>query len=158
MKTVWLADQARHTITQHSRRRRLRETGGGLFGYETRDAWVIEKALGPGPRARHERFRLVCDHNYLQEAIDRELAASDGTRYYLGDWHTHPLGPARPSGRDRATAASIASNPTVGLRRPLVLIQSTVPWGRSSRPARLQAYYLDRRTRDLAPLRVRRFA
>jgi integrative and conjugative element protein (TIGR02256 family) len=158
MKTVWLADQARHTITQHARRRRLRETGGALFGYENRGAWVIEQALGPGPRARHERFRLVGDHDYLQDAIDRELAASNGTRYYLGDWHTHPLGPARPSCRDHQTAAAIAANPNVGLRQPLVLIQSTVPWGRLVRPARLQAYYFDRRSCDLHPLRIRPFA
>jgi integrative and conjugative element protein (TIGR02256 family) len=157
MKTLWLADDARHTIAELARRRRLRETGGGLLGYENHGTWVVEKALPPGPRARHERFRLVSDQAFLQHAVDRELAASNGTRYYLGDWHTHPLGPARPSARDTSTAAAIAARPTVGLSQPLVLIQATLPWGRSTRPDRLHAYYFDRKSRDLRALQIRLF-
>lgn len=157
VKTLWLADVAKYDIAEHARRRRLRETGGALFGYEADDAWIVEKALGPGPQARHERFRLVSDRTHLQEAIDREIATSDGARYYLGEWHTHLLGPPRPSGRDRASAAAIADRPKTGLRQPLVLIQATIPWGRSIRPGRLCAFYFNAVARDLLPLDVRPF-
>jgi proteasome lid subunit RPN8/RPN11 len=53
---------------------------------------------------------------------------------YLGDWHSHPHGPARPSGQDRETAAAIAACEQARTPYPITLIL-----GRNRRRARLIA-------------------
>lgn len=124
---VWLDAHAREMIAEEAARRRLRETGGGLFGYAVESEVVVNKALPPGHRARHDRTRLVPHPDDVQEEINRVFEESGGRLLYLGDWHTHPLGAARPSGTDMNSARKMAANDAVDLPEPLVLIQATRP-------------------------------
>jgi integrative and conjugative element protein (TIGR02256 family) len=125
MGRVWLDPSAREAIADEAAKRRLRETGGPLFGYQSAGQVVLARALGPGPKARHRRTRLIPDAEHLQRAIDEIHAETEGRLSYIGEWHTHPLGRARPSATDEETAARIAGLRATGLTRPLVLIQST---------------------------------
>jgi integrative and conjugative element protein (TIGR02256 family) len=126
METLWLDIDARGVIEAESARRRLRETGGPLFGYDAEEGGVVVvRAFGPGPNARHRRFHYVPDRRDTQAAIERVFKESDGSHLYLGEWHSHPLGPARPSGTDITTLADIAAEEAVGLRQPIALIQQT---------------------------------
>jgi len=127
MAEVWLEPTARETISVEAAKRRLLETGGPLFGYEVDRGLVVVRALGPGPRTRHHRRRLVPHPGDTQVIIDAVFEESKGQLRYLGDWHTHPQGRAFPSGTDVESAGAIAVDGDVGIERPLVLIQSTRP-------------------------------
>lgn len=128
MTRVWLDALAREAIATEAAGRRLRETGGPLFGYERDEDVVILRALPPGPRARHRRTRLIPDPRDVRAQIDAVFEETAGAYSYLGDWHSHPRGSARPSEVDVGTAAKIAANQAVELPRPLVLIQPTRPF------------------------------
>jgi integrative and conjugative element protein (TIGR02256 family) len=141
LTAVWLSSQAHRLIELEACRYRLRETGGPLLGYEAEDgSLVIEIAHGAGPRARHGRFRYSPDREATQAIIDDALSTSDGCRYLIGEWHSHPLGRAKPSNRDRRSLSDTAADAGVGLSHPVALIQATLPWGRRVRPGQLTAW------------------
>lgn len=128
MPRVWLDGCAREVIALEATKRRLKESGGLLFGYCAPGGVVIVSALPPGPRTRHERARLVPDPRDTQAAIDKVHEESGGRLHYLGDWHSHPRGSARPSGTDSANARKIAADKAVETPKPLVIIQATAPF------------------------------
>ena len=141
---IWLSHGARIAIGREACRWRMRETGGPLFGYEAdEDSVVIESAHGPGPRALHGRFRYKPDREAVATAIEQELAKSDGARYLVGEWHSHPLGRAVASARDRRSVQGMSEDEAVGLKRPVALIQATLPWGRRVRAAEMTAWCWD---------------
>jgi integrative and conjugative element protein (TIGR02256 family) len=58
-------------------------------------------------------------------SINEQLRALSAPLHYLGDWHSHPNGPAQPSATDRATLARLAAHPQVQTHTPLLLIVQT---------------------------------
>lgn len=154
-QTVWVAADAVATIEAHTRRFRLRETGGALFGYEAADGdLVVTEACGPGPNAKHHRFRLVPDRDHTQAAIHRILKSSHGRDTYLGEWHSHPLGRPRPSAKDIETLDDISSQEGVRLPRPLALIQQTQPIRMRTQMGELGAFRWDSESERLDRLSV----
>jgi integrative and conjugative element protein (TIGR02256 family) len=125
METIWIDARAHRLIADESVKRRVRETGGPLFGYAVDGGVVITEARGPGAGARHERSRLVPDPDATQQAIDEIFKASGGEASYVGEWHTHPLGRVRPSRTDIKNAGRIAADAGVDFGEPVVLIQGT---------------------------------
>src|SRR4051794_14610406 len=104
MPKLWLATSAEAVIRAEARSRRFVETGGPLFGYtdpSSRDS-VVAIACGPGPKARHRPRSLAPDPDATDAAIREVHARSRGSFSYIGEWHTHPGGAARPSRRDLA--------------------------------------------------------
>lgn len=155
---IWLSNGARHLIEREACRRRLLETGGPLFGYEARDgSVVIEAARGPGPRALHARFHYRPDRDAIQAAIDEELQASKGQRYLVGEWHSHPLGSAHASERDKQSVIDMAGNTDVGLIRPVALIQATRTWGRRVRATELGGWLWEPHLTEVVSTELRRF-
>jgi integrative and conjugative element protein (TIGR02256 family) len=141
---IWLSHGARIAIAREACRWRVRETGGPLFGYDADDgSVVVESARGPGPGAVHGRFHYKPDREAVAAAIDQELAGSDGARYLVGEWHSHPLGRAVASARDRRSVQGMSEDVAVGLQRPIALIQATRPWGRRVRAAEITAWCWD---------------
>lgn len=142
MTIVWLDVVARAQIEHESRRHRLCETGGPLFGFhEDRTAQVvIVGAGGPGPRARHRRRTFTPDRDAVDRAIARVHDASTGRYSFLGSWHTHPLGRPIPSDTDTDTAAAIATDEASTLPTPLILIHATTFLRKTLRDRDLCAY------------------
>lgn len=122
--TVWLDTRARALIAHETEKRPRTETGGALFGYESDDEIVVACAYGPGPRARHRRTSFDPDPRTTAALIAAVRTSSDQRYRYLGSWHSHPSGMARPSAQDLRTTEVVAAQPDVLLPRPLVLIQS----------------------------------
>lgn len=99
------------------------ETGGMLIGYEAEGGTVvITKLIGPGPNAKHERFRFTPDGDYQQSELEKYFWATNGRETYLGDWHTHPRSDSTPSVMDKYTLARIAKEPLSGTKRPVMAI------------------------------------
>ena len=65
-----------------------RETGGGLFGFETAGGLTVAFVSGPGPNAAHESLLYTSDPAYQQGWHDALVRANG--REYLGEWHSHP--------------------------------------------------------------------
>jgi integrative and conjugative element protein (TIGR02256 family) len=138
--TVWLDPVARHQIEREASHRRFVETGGPLFGFEADEDVVVIGAGGPGPNARHRPRSFRPDRDAVDRAITRVQKASERRYRYLGSWHTHPFGRARPSGTDVAAARGIGEEPEVLLPRPLVVIHATWPTRRTFRDRDLRAF------------------
>lgn len=125
LSVVWLERRAREAIAQEAARRRLRETGGALFGYESAEEVVVACAFGPGPNARHGFRSFIPDPEMTRRLISSVRCTSEGRYRFLGSWHTHPGGTAVPSPADEQTASDLSGQPGLLLPRPLLLIQAT---------------------------------
>lgn len=99
------------------------EIGGWLLGYRHDDAVVVTHATAP--RSRGTPAGVTVSGRGHRPAFDRLWDATGGRVTFLGDWHTHPGGPAVPSERDRAAAGQIADDPDFRTPSPLVAIVAT---------------------------------
>lgn len=146
--SVLIDASALTAIHRHARRRRLLETGGALFGYESYDVVdtvAVVFAAGPGPRALHRPTGLVADSSHTQRLIDFVANHTGGICRYIGSWHTHSAGRAAPSGRDTDTARAISAQLEVQLPRPLLMIAATWPGPAGQRIRDITAWRLDDR-------------
>lgn len=118
----WIDDAAMDDLLAEARGWCVRETGGALLGWRDGPDVAVACVLGPGPNATH-RLRSFEPDGPWQVAQGRRIYAATGRRVaYLGDWHTHPLGSARPSEQDRTAMRGIAGDPNFGTREPLSAI------------------------------------
>lgn len=120
--TAWLERAAFLEMLDEAARQGRLETGGVLLGWRHRDAVVVTHTLGPGPRASHEQRAFSPDNAWQAAEIAHLYEESGRTLAYLGDWHTHPGGVARPSRRDETTLARIASTPDARCDDPVMMI------------------------------------
>jgi integrative and conjugative element protein (TIGR02256 family) len=150
--TVWLAQKVIDSMLDEATAVAPNETGGMLLGYEGMDAPepVVTEVIGPGPNARHSPSRFEPDADWQQGEVERIYADSGRITTYLGDWHTHPRGPARPSRKDRRTARRIARSKEARAPAPLMLIA-----GRDEKEWTIVCYRL--RRRRLEPVQLRPF-
>lgn len=142
MARLWLPVSADDAIRAEAKTRRVVETGGPVFGYfdeGSRDC-VVVIACGPGPKARHRPRSLSPDRDATHAAIHEMHARSAGVLSYLGDWHSHPGGHERPSGRDLDSLAVIADDSAVDVPEPVMVIVPTVVLTRRVRVRTVAAY------------------
>jgi integrative and conjugative element protein (TIGR02256 family) len=100
-----------------------RETGGMLLGYSSESGHaVISDIIPGGTNAVRTRTRFEPNGLWQQAILDEIYLRSGRITTYLGDWHSHPTGVFRPSGRDRTTAKQIAKTRAARAPRPLTLI------------------------------------
>lgn len=88
-----------------------REIGGILLGRgpDADGVITVEQVGDPGPAAERQPDFFLRDLDHA-----RELAAAawnDSEAVWVGDWHTHPSGPATPSNRDLVTYAGLLADP-----------------------------------------------
>lgn len=66
--------------------------------------------------------------NFLREAreansfLKRLWRLSSGTKYFIGEWHSHPNGNGAPSGMDDNAMYRIAKSKKCSCRRPVLII------------------------------------
>lgn len=120
---VFAVETVLETFRHETARLPFSETGGVLFGYRTADREiVVTEATGPGPRAKHGWSFFEPDTHYFQEQLSEVYRRSRGAITYVGDWHTHPYGSLRPSGRDSTAMLNLARSGDVRLQEPLLWI------------------------------------
>jgi len=101
------------------------ETGGVLIGrYVENGAIALVDMASPPPgdsSAGLDWFER--GRNGLGELL-REQWNQPQRRYYVGEWHFHPIGRADASLQDRRQMAEIAQDPNYRCERPLLVIAS----------------------------------
>lgn len=104
-----------------------REVGGILLGTDSpSSSWLysdiatIRHAGGPGPAAVRERSSFRRDLAHSQQ-VALEAFERDGSEW-IGEWHTHPIGPARPSAVDIRSYRRHLADEALGLDRFVSLI------------------------------------
>lgn len=78
------------------------ETGGVMLGrliVGSADI-VVDQVIGPLAEDRRSRFAFFRPKKQAQQIVDQAWNSSNGTRIYLGDWHTHPEDIPTPSAQD----------------------------------------------------------
>lgn len=86
------------------------ETGGFLLGHRRRGhIEIVEATLqAKMDRASETSFeRIDLNHRHRAEAV---WESSGGRIGLVGDWHTHPFGPPRPSAADRNAWRQLVSS------------------------------------------------
>jgi integrative and conjugative element protein (TIGR02256 family) len=96
------------------------ETGGILLGHDRSDALDVTVAGDAGPNAQRTR------HYFKRDLVHARLLADQGYDHdgsvWIGEWHTHPRGPAEPSKLDRHTYMSHLADASLRFDRFLSLI------------------------------------
>jgi integrative and conjugative element protein (TIGR02256 family) len=106
---IWLPRRLHKEIRLLASRTYPNETGGVLVGFDAGNGLVVTAVVGPGPQATHKHDGLVPDYDFHDAEIKRLYVESGRLHTYLGDWHSHPDGPAMLSTRDKRTLKAIAA-------------------------------------------------
>lgn len=120
---IWIAESCLAMMHQLAGEKFPLETGGMLIGYiASTGEPVVTSVIGPGPNAKHRRFKFTPDGPYQQVMLEAHYHATEGRETYLGDWHTHPKVEPIPSYLDKCTLARIAKEPRSQISRPVMII------------------------------------
>jgi integrative and conjugative element protein (TIGR02256 family) len=104
------------------------ETGGILLGHDLGNQMLVTAAGDPGPGAIHALTRFRRDLGHAERLAD--AAYEHDLSVWVGDWHTHPRGPNRPSRYDLQTYRRFLHDPQLDFDRFLTLIVTpTQPLG-----------------------------
>lgn len=82
-------------ITAEAHKAKRKETGGvfiGIANYKTKTIHVVDLISAP-PDSRANSICFFRGHQGLPEQIDEVNVCSGGQLGYIGEWHSHPLGP-----------------------------------------------------------------
>lgn len=125
-RRFWIAGSAYNEMLALAVAKCPMETGGMLLGYISNNGdAVVTSIIGPGPNAKHSRFRFIPDNKYQQAILEIYFRTTEGRETYLGDWHTHPNGDNALSTTDMRTLARIAKEPKSGIPNPFMVVLSS---------------------------------
>jgi integrative and conjugative element protein (TIGR02256 family) len=108
------------------------ETGGILLGRgpDAENVITVERAGDPGPGAERRPDFFLRDLAHARGLADAAWQESDAV--WVGEWHTHPTGPAAPSPRDLVTYAALLTDPDLSFGVFVSVIVIPDPdWGSS---------------------------
>ena len=102
------------------------ETGGILIGRynKTHDVAVVTRVCGPAEDSRRGRQQFWRGFRGIQRLLNCLWRKQE---YYLGEWHYHPGGPARPSAVDIAQMKCIAESTAYHCPEPILIIVGGMP-------------------------------
>lgn len=97
------------------------ETGGLILGRYSNDGRVAKVlSITNSPRdSEHTQSSFIRGTEGLKELLMRKWKANE---YYLGEWHTHPYAPPKPSPRDIRQMKSISSDIRYQCAAPVLVI------------------------------------
>lgn len=108
------------------------EVGGWLLGWWADDGRSLFVTHATPPASRGTPFGVTISGRGHQPLFDAAWDATEGAVTFLGDWHTHPGGPATPSKRDGRAMSDLATDPDFGTPLPIIAIigSGRWPWSR----------------------------
>jgi integrative and conjugative element protein (TIGR02256 family) len=86
---------------KYEQREGCHEAGGILLGWVAKDYVEITDATTPNMLDLRSLFSFIRAKIPAQLRIDKAWKKSDGTKIYLGEWHTHSEPNPTPSSEDR---------------------------------------------------------
>ncbi len=100
------------------------ETGSSLFGHYTADGFdaYVEGTAPVPPDSQSSRTSFKRGIEGLKEFFMTLNKDSGGTRYYIGEWHSHPGGDARPSPTDDKNQADISTDNETACPESILLL------------------------------------
>jgi integrative and conjugative element protein (TIGR02256 family) len=101
------------------------ETGGILLGHDLDDTIHVTIAGDPGPKAERRPDGFLRDLAHSRRLAD-DAYDEDGS-VWIGEWHTHPSGPATPSDIDMNTYGQLLSDPELVFTRIVSIIVTACP-------------------------------
>jgi len=119
--TGWIRAGARERSPEH-------ETGGLLFGEfdETLGIAWVTNVSGPPCDSKFSTEHFICGTHGINDLCESYEKRTHRSVRYVGTWHSHPVGPAKPSTTDYKGIASIfASAPGNGTRQLMVIVGRT---------------------------------
>lgn len=129
------------------------ETGGMLLGAVDEALRVIhvDVATGPPPDSRLSAVHFEHGLEGTQAAVDHHGRRTGRRTGYVGLWHTHPHGPARPSDTDTDSLATLTDGPGAGRWALMLIFGGSGPtwsdWRDSSAPPQVYVATVYRDTR-----------
>lgn len=123
------------------------ETGGMLLGAfdDATGVVYVDKVTGPPPDSLMSATYFHHGIEGTEELVRAEVARTASTTGFVGFWHSHPYGRARPSDTDERGMASIVA-PDGNTRRALMMIlagdESTWESWRNQSPSKHPDVYL----------------
>ena len=124
------------------------ETGGILIGNYSQDnrTALVTEATGPPVDSVRGFARFVRGIIGLQEMLNK-LWLGQSRKYYLGEWHFHPMAVPDPSGQDINQMRKIACDTRYACPEPILVILSGCPTNKwqlnvSVQPSRTDTVYL----------------
>jgi integrative and conjugative element protein (TIGR02256 family) len=127
------------------------EIGGWLLGYWAQSQKEVVVTHATPPAMRGTAFGVTISGKGHMQRFDEAWERSGGRVTFLGDWHTHPGGPTRPSRQDRRALDQLAEDEDYGTPTPLAGIVQVPRW-RCSNLERSSAFYLRNRRGDVREL------
>jgi integrative and conjugative element protein (TIGR02256 family) len=104
-----------------------RESGGVLIGHiQDGSTAVIDQMIMPR-RFFSTRIFFSRPRFFINRQLKRIWEESKGQTFYLGDWHCHPNMSSRYSLTDYKAMVSIASNPDIKMKTPILIIVGYSP-------------------------------
>jgi integrative and conjugative element protein (TIGR02256 family) len=107
---VILTHDALLKLRRHRQRFWQNERGGVLAGSLSPDGSWIVSVMPPSQKSRAGRNWFKRDAASATQYLDRLFKESNGTIFYLGEWHTHPARSTEPSGQDLTVIADLVSD------------------------------------------------
>lgn len=133
------------------------ETGGMLLGMIDDATRTVHVDVATGPSPDSHLSSIYFDHGVegTQQIVEASLRNTGDRVGFVGMWHTHPHGPARPSDIDETGMSQIVAPQGSG-RRALMLILGGPPpvwstWLRNGTPPDLYARVVRRDERHTTP-------
>jgi integrative and conjugative element protein (TIGR02256 family) len=121
---VQLPDDLLNTMKTLAYEAMPNETGGTLVGYYSEDRRVafVTQVLVAKTGARRERSGFFRPPDSVDDQLKKVLKESKSRTYFLGDWHSHPIGKPSPSSVDLGTLRGLARSPSVATDTPIMII------------------------------------
>lgn len=111
-------------LTQYGIEQFPNEFGGFLMGYYSTDFktltitdTILPKVYQGTPYVFQRSIKGI-------QSLFQEFYKRKPSKYYVGEWHTHPNGPTHYSETDRQAMINIAACDTVNITNPILLIIS----------------------------------
>ncbi|MBW8244228.1 ThiF family adenylyltransferase [Muricauda oceani] len=97
------------------------EFGGVFVGYRTDRDFIITDLLLPD-KFENGRAIFIRHPGSLNQRLSEIHRTTNGKIEYLGEWHSHPDGPTKPSKRDFNEMKKIARDKKISIAQPLLMI------------------------------------
>lgn len=124
--TLWLPQSIVTSMVADADSFFSNETGGSLMGYYSnrRRDIVVTNLIDCGPKSKHRKTSFIPDYSFQEGKIGRVYEQLRRIHTYLGDWHTHPGGAAKLSGKDIQTLDNIAVHAAARAPFPVMVLLS----------------------------------